>query len=499
MLISNLTNKRTPDILECIANLSSDEVFTTPQLANKILDLLPDEVWSNPDLRFLDPGCKTGIFLRESAKRLMTGLVEIIPDEDKRREHIFKNMLYGMAITEITSLMSRRTLYYSKSGVSKNSVVDFTESDGNITYKNIKHKFGSNNKCVYCGSPKKLDRGDDLENHAYQFIHQEEASKMKFDVIIGNPPYQLNDGGGGAGSSAMPIYQKFVETAMDLNPRYLSMIIPSRWFAGGKGLDEFRSKMLSDKRLKVLVDHPNAEDCFPGVRVIGGVCYFLWDVKHHGECEVISIIGGEEINRATRNLDEHDTFIRLNEAIPIINKIRSKNETTLDKKVSSRRPFGLAADYDLYDKKEFENAVKVYARGEIGFMHNDKVLTHKDWVDKYKVLISKAYGEEYDYPHHIIGKPILASPGSCCTETYLVVDVFDDKEKAINMEKYIKTRFFRFLLSLKKNTQNISKSIFSFVPDLDMSVEWTDEKLFQRYEITSEEQKFIESIVRETK
>lgn len=498
MLVNNIFKRRTPDILECIANLSSDEVFTPPGLANSILDLLPKEVWSNKDLKFLDPSCKTGIFLRECAKRLMVGLEKDIPDEDLRREHIFKNMLYGISITDITSLMSRRSLYYSKSGTSEHSVVKFDNEKGNIQYENIRHTF-EKRKCTYCGAPEELlDRVEGMELHAYQFIHQDFNNifnNMKFDVIIGNPPYQLSDGGFAA--SAMPIYHKFIEAAIALNPKYISMIIPSRWFAGGKGLDDFRAKMLTDKRLKVLVDHPNAEDCFPGVEIKGGVCYFLWDSKHNGECEVRSMLGGEEVSRATRKLDEHDTFIRFNESIEIINKIKSKNEETLDKKVSSRKPFGFATDFKDYKTKDFTGAVKIYARGEIGFISKDKILNNQSWINKYKVFMAMAAEGKGTYPNNITGKPIMIGKNTCCTETYLVIDVFDDKNKAENLEKYIKTRFFRFLVSLKKNTQHLSKDRFSFVPDLDMSVEWTDEKLYKRYEITEEEQGFIKSIVKE--
>jgi len=499
MPINSVFNKRMPDILDCIANLSNDEVFTPPQLANRILNLLPEEIWQNPNLKFLDPVCKTGIFLRECARRLMIGLESEIPDEAIRREHIFKNMLFGSAITEITGLMSRRSLYYSKSGVSRNSVVKFETDQGNIIYKNIKHIFEFR-KCIYCGATLgELDRSDSLESHAYQFIHPNNLfNNMKFDVIIGNPPYQLSDGGFGA--SAMPIYHKFIEIAMNLKPRYLSMIIPSRWFAGVKGLDSFREKMLNDKRLKVLVDYPNAEDCFPGVEIKGGVCYFLWDSKHNGECEVISMLEGEEISRAKRFLGEHDVFIRFNESIDIIKKIKSKNEATLDKKVSSMKPFGFRTFFEDFKQREFKNSVKIYTnptRGKVGWVDADKIIINRNWVNKYKVLLAMAAEGKGTFPNNILGKPILAEPNSCCTETYLVVDLYDEKEKAENLIKYIKTRFFRYLISLRKIDHHLSRDRFSFVPDLDMSLEWTDEKLFKRYDIDSKEQDFIKSIVKE--
>jgi site-specific DNA-methyltransferase (adenine-specific) len=428
----------------------------------------------------------------------MVGLEKAIPDEKERREHIFKNMLHGIGITGITSLMSRRSLYYSKSGKSKHSVVSFEDESGNIKYENIRHTF-ERRKCIYCGAPEDLlDRVEGMENHAYQFIHQDLNqifNTMKFDVIIGNPPYQLDTGG--VGAQATPIYQKFIDIAIELNPRYISMIIPSRWFAGGMGLNEFRAKMLNDKRMKVLVDHPNAEDCFPGVEIKGGVCYFLWDSKHNGECEVISMLGGEEVSRAKRKLDEHDTFIRFNESIEILNKIKAKNEETLESKVSGVDPFKFPTNFKDYKKKEFANSIKIYTRGEIGYIQKDQIKTNVNWVDKYKVALSQAYGAGSTYPHQITGKPVIMEPNSCCTFTYLVINVFKTKKEAQNFEKYIKTRFFRFLVSLKKNTQHLSKDRFSFVPDLDMSQEWTDEKLYKRYGINEKEQEFIKSIVRE--
>lgn len=501
MLLNNIFNtNRNPDILECIANLSNDEVFTPPQVVQQILDALPAEVWSNPELKFLDPACKTGVFLREIAKRLMLGLQEIIPDEQTRREHIFKNMIYGIAITDLTGLMSRRSLYYSKYPDSKYSVIQMPSPQGNIIYNNIEHSF-QNRKCIYCGAPQELlDRVETMERHAYQFIHQsidKIFTNMKFDVIIGNPPYQLNSGGYGA--QAIPIYQKFIETAIDLEPKYISMIIPSRWFAGGMGLSEFRARMLSDKRMKVLVDYPNAEDCFPGVEIKGGVCYFLWDSAHKGDCKVISMMDGNIVSEATRPLNEYDIFVRFNESIGILNKIKAKNEATLDKKVSGVDPFKFPTNFKDFKKKPFENSVKIYANpslGKVGYVDKDKITINTQWVDKYKVLLARASEGKGTYPNNILGKPIVAEPNSCCTFTYLVVSTFESQLEAENLAKYIKTRFFRFLVSLKKNTQDTNKDKFSFVPDLDMSQEWTDEKLYQRYDITEEQQQFIESIVK---
>lgn len=499
-MLNLLLQKHKPDILDCIANLSNDEVFTSPTVANKVLDLLPSNVWTDPTLRFLDPFTKSGIFLREAAKRLMVGLESAIPDENLRREHIFKHMLHGIAITELTAQISRRTLYYSKDASSEKSVVKLDTPDGNIHYKNIAHTF-KNDFCIHCGAPTSFARDlSSQESHAYLFIHEEMESTMKFDVIIGNPPYQLKDGGHGA--SASPIYQKFVQKAIDLNPKYISMIIPSRWFAGGKGLDEFRKQMLNDSRIKTLVDHANANDCFPGVEIEGGVCYFLWD-QNHGKldtdkCTVRNIME-KNSHDTERKLNDYDVFIRFNQAVSILEKVRALNEPALDTVVSSRKPFGFATNFDNYQKDAFEGAVQLYARGNVGWISTDNIVVNKEWVSKWKVFTSMAYGGGGKFPNQTMGKPIIAAPNSACTETYLVLGLFNSKQEALNMAAYQQTRFFRFLVSLRKNTQHLSKDRFSFVPKLDMTKSWTDTELYQRYGLTPDEIAYIESMIKEMK
>lgn len=336
-----------PDVLTCLANLSNDEVFTPPEVANRMLDMLPEELLHDSSATFLDPACKSGVFLREIAKRLIEGLKEKIPDLQERIDHIFHKQLYGIAITELTSLLSRRSVYCSKYPNSKYSITLFEDTSGNIRYKRIPHRW-QNGKCLFCGASKsEYERGDELETHAYEWIHTikpEEIFKMKFDVIISNPPYQLSDGGNG--KSAKPIYQLFVEQAKKLRPRYMTMIIPSRWFSGGKGLDDFRKTMLSDRHIRKLVDYENFKDVFPGVDLAGGASYFLWDRDNMGICEVVNF-NQNTPTCVNRYLDEYEIFIRQNLAVEIVRKVQENatEKRTLSDRVSSRKPFGLPTNY----------------------------------------------------------------------------------------------------------------------------------------------------------
>ena len=490
-----------PDVLSCLANLSNDEVFTPPEIVNAMLDMLPQELFKNPDITFLDPACKTGVFLREIAKRLIKGLAPQFPDLQERIDHIFHKQLFGIAITELTSLLSRRGLYCSKYPNSEFSVSHFSDAEGNIRYKRINHTW-KDGRCIFCGaSQKEYERGEELETHAYEFIHTVNAEKifdMKFDVIIGNPPYQLNDGGG-TGSSAIPIYDKFVLQAKKLQPRYLTMIIPSRWFTGGKGLDLFRDNMLHDDRLSVIHDFPDAGDCFPGVEIKGGVCYFLWERDTHGTCNVCTHSKDSIVSSMKRNLLEqgNDVFIRFNQAISIFHKVKSFNEQSFMDIVSTRRPYGLSSTFNAFSQSAPKTNIKVYGNKTFGYLRNGVEITQNtESIEKYKVFISFGYGAGEGFPHQIINKPFIGEPHSCCTETYLQIGSFDNRETAENVISYIKTKFFRFLVMLKKTTQNGTRQVYQFVPMQDFTKPLTDEFLYDKYSLSPEEINFIESMIR---
>ena len=493
------TQKYNPDVLTCLANLSNDEVFTPPDVANRMLDTLPNELWSNPEAKFLDPFCKSGVFLREIAKRLLKGLENQIPDLQERIDHIMHHQLYGIGITELTAYLSRRSLYCSTRADGKHSVTEFPDENGNIFFEEISHTWDKAGKCIYCGVGSENfgeEKREGLAQHAYAFIHDKNPyENMNFDVIIGNPPYQLNVGVESK-SFAIAIYQKFIQQAIKLNPRYLCMIVPSRWFSGGRGLDDFRDEMLNDKRLKEIHDYPDASDLFSGVEVKGGVNYFLWDRDYNGDCRVVSYEKGEIISEMTRPLKEDgaDIFIRDNQAISIYHKVKKINEKSFSEIVSVQTPFGLLSSFKAYKKEPFDNAIKVYGNNYVGYISNNLDIKNEHWVDAHKVIVPKAIGSGNLQTDLV--KPIYAEPNSCCTQTYLVIGPFANEERCKNVMSYIQTKFFHFMLGLKKITQDGMRGVYQFVPQQKFDKPWTDEELYKKYGLTEEEIAYIEKMVR---
>ncbi|MBF6571670.1 MAG: Eco57I restriction-modification methylase domain-containing protein [Candidatus Binataceae bacterium] len=507
---------RNPDVLTCIANLSNDEVFTPPDFAKRMLNTLAEawsadhngaSLWADKTVRFLDPCTKSGVFLREITSRLTKGLAAEIPDLEERVDHILTRQVFGIGITRLTSFLARRSLYCSKHANGPHSIAkSFASDHGNIWFERTEHTW-ADKRCTYCGaSQKTFERSEGFETHAYAFIHADDiktrsaelfGGDMQFDVIIGNPPYQLDDGG--YGTSAAPIYHLFVEKALELDPHYAVFVTPSRWMAGGKGLDQYRERMLSDKRLRNIVDFPKLYEGFPGVKIRGGISYFLWDRGHSGPCEVQTIWDGKPVGPAVaRHLDAYDILVRRNEAVPILEKVRAKKEPTLDQRVSSRKPFGLATNFKGKPSGSgLKKPVKLFENQRVGWVERKAIAVHPDWIDEWKVLMTAVQGTSAAVETKFLSKPIIAEPGTACTETYLVAGHFDNERAAANCAKYLRTRFLRFLVSLRKATQHATRDVYSFIPDLPLDREWTDAKLFKRYDLSKNEIAFIESQVAE--
>lgn len=496
-LFDNVYN---PDVLSCLANLSNDEVFTPPEIVNQMLDLLPQELFRNPDTTFLDPACKTGVFLREIAKRLIVGLEPQFPDLQERLDHIFHKQLFGIAITELTSLLSRRGVYCSKYPNSEFSVSRFEDAQGNIRFKKIKHTW-QGGKCTFCGATQsEYDRDDILESHAYELLHTaktEEIFNMKFDVIIGNPPYQLSDGGNGV--SAKPIYNLFVEQAKKLNPRFLIMITPSRWFNGGKGLDKFRNDMFSDRRITHLVDFQNAKDCFPGVSIGGGVSYFLWERDKKDDCEITNIVKGRSVT-IKRPLNQFPVFVRFNDAIDIIKKVQTLSRNSIVSEISTRNPFGIATNARGGDTS-FPGCITLITSKDNGYIPRSDVTQGHDNIDKYKVMISRVTSEHAGEPdkdgmYKVISKIALLAPGEVCTDSYIVAGASTSKDEAQNFMDYLKTKFSRFLILQTLSSINLSRDRYEFVPQQDFTKAWDDETLYKKYSLSQDEIDFIEATIK---
>ena len=505
---------RNPDVLTCIANLSNDEVFTPPEFAGRMLDTLAQawaadhdgaDIWSDSGVTFLNPFTKSGVFLREITSRLAVGLAKEIPDLQQRVKHILTRQVFGIAITHLTALLARRSVYCSKHANGAHSIAKtFTTEQGNIWFERMEHTWDGG-KCVFCGaSATALDRGEGLESHAYAFIHTNDikarmgelfGDEMQFDVIIGNPPYQLDDGGHGA--SASPIYHKFVEQAKALEPRYLVMVIPSRWFGGGKGLGDFRTAMLGDDHIRKLVDYENAKDAFPGIDLAGGVCYFLWERDSSGICEVTNIAGKTPPVISERRLNEFPTFVRHSAAVPVIRKVLMRHEKRMSEQVSARKPFGIPTN----GRPERSGDLTLrWEKGE-GPYPRSKVEVGAELIDKWKVITSYVGYDHAGNPgkdgrRRVLSKIDILPPETICTETYLIVGAYKTNEEATNLVAYMKTRFFRFLVAQFMYSHHLTKTAYGFVPILDASEEWTDEKLAKRYGLTAEEVAFIESKIR---
>ena len=530
---------RNPDVLSCIANLSSDEVFTPPELANKMLDLIEEawkkdhkgkSIWANKDVKILDPFTKSGVFLREATTRFVKGLESEIPDLQARVDHILGNQIFGIGITALTSLLSRRSLYCSKFADSEHSVTSiFDHANGNIWFDRVEHEWvgasdfvatadtkgnsirkGKNGKCKYCGAPQIVfDRDASLETHAYAFIHTDDiegkltqlfGGDMQFDVVIGNPPYQMTDAAGGGVDSS--IYHLFVNMAKQLEPRYLTMVIPSRWMGGAtRGVGDFngfRDRMLSDKHLRTLVDFPDPKEVFPGVTITGGVCYFLWDSSYSGDANVTTMREGESSSEL-RKMDEYDVFVRDHIAIQILKKIEKKQEPSITEILTADTPFGIASNFSGHRETKKKGDISLYysrkGKRDISFIERENITKNSHLIDKWKVLTPSGYDGGQKIPYIVLGKPWISPPPSVSTQTFLAFFV-DSESEAASLESYYRTKFFRFLVSIRKITQNGFRSTYQFVPQQAWDREWNDKDLYKKYGLTKDEKDYIEYMIR---
>lgn len=513
---------RNPDVLTCIANLSNDEVFTPPEFANRMLDTLADawaadhngaNIWADKTVKFLDPFTKSGVFLREITTRLTRGLAKDIPDLPERVDHILTKQVFGIGITYLTSLLARRSLYCSKHAMGSHSIANtFANDDGNVWFKPLKHSW-VDGKCKYCGASKQtMDRGEGLETHAYAFIHTDNiktrvaelfGGDMQFDVIIGNPPYQMTGGGGGTNDS--PIYDLFVRQAMRMEPRFLSMVIPSRWMAGGRGLGEFRAEFLGDRRVRTLVDYENAKDVFPTVGIGGGICYFLWDRDNPGSCDCVYHRNGMIIGPHSRVLSEFDVFVRDKRAVDILHKIVAAGEQSFEGLVSGDTPFGLATNFTDYTRDAVPKSLQIRLYANVGTKRVQGAMTRKTitknshLIDVWKLFLPVAgSGRERERSgvDLVLSPPIVGEPGSVCTQTYLVAGPLSSKVEAESVESYLRTRLARFLISLRKPAQHVFSGMYRWVPVQAWDRIWTDVALYKKYGITKDERAFIEGMIR---
>ena len=481
-------------------------MFTPPSFVKEMLDRLPNRVWCDPSLKWLDPCTKSGVFLYQVAQRLMEGLKSEILGYRDRLEHIYRNMLYGIAISELTGLIARRTLYQCKdASLETHSIVKFDNLEGNIRFPEAQCEW-KGGRCIHCGLNKKnAEIAEGREAHIHPFLHMDLSEifgeeNMQVNVIIGNPPYQMQDGGG-TGKSAIPLYNRFVEKAKAIEPELLTFVIPARWYAGGRGLDGFRRRMLSDSKISLLADYPRSEDVFPDVDIAGGICSFVRDKFHDGDCMVVP--NGKTKGGTLRRLDVHEVFVRDSKDVEILEKVQriSKKHgwNSMSSVVRSSNFYGIRPHElpsSVSEKPHSQGGIFLVTKDGDKYIKRDEITKNADTIDHWKVIISKTnpQGGKADKQglRQVISKPRVIHPGSALTETYLVVDLFRQHEPAGRLLDYIKSRFFRFLVSLKTPTHNLSRPCFEFAPLLPMDRNWTDEILYDLFELDGAETEHIE-------
>ena len=464
------------DIFDYIPPQETNQIFTPRKVVQMMVDMLEEnnpEIFSDYRMKFLDPYAKSGMYIAEIVKRLFEGLSKQIPNPQERLKWILENQVYALAPSNIIYNIVKNYVFSDFKGISTKNIIELDL----------------------------VEYISDKEAINWQQVVQETfgGEELKFDVIIGNPPYQLETGG--AGRQAKPIYHLFVEAAKKLEPLYLSMIIPSRWFAGGMGLIHFRKNMLQDRHIRVIVDYSNAKDCFPNISLSGGVCYFLRDRDKPGDCLFRNIHNGKA-TEMFRMLDEFPVLVRYIEAVSILRKILGHKEKKIMKLASSLTPFGLPTNYRGSTTPKQDSDLTVYSSEGISFISRNEITKGMKYIDNYNVLVSKTGSEHAGEPSSDGKYRVLSSamrilePGEICTHSYFVIGNFTQRSYAENLLSYLKTRLVRFLILQSMSSINVSRNVFRFVPVQNFELYWTDEKLYVKYGLTKEEIDFIESMIR---
>lgn len=471
----------------CFLNeqFDSQEVLEEPRLVDQ--GQVTEDIFLNPEARILEMNSKSGLYPLYMAYSLyamkLPGPEDKLPLEQTQAlwQETVEQQIFVLCKTRMAESITRRTL------------VGYQDWTVNTTY--IPHLLERMEKDPQ-RLAKKLQRTD---------TWGKEGQPMKFDAIVGNPPYQEMDGGG-KGYSAKPVYNYFVGEAKAIEPHYISMITPSRWFSGGKGLDDFRAEMLQDKHLRKIVDYADNEALFSNVSIVGGVNYFLWDSSYNGDCEVTSI-RGENAVTLNRDLSEYDIFIRNNNALQLIRRMEASNDRKMDDVVYPRNVFGISSDLRGQDNKDEKHQLALFSSQKsnsmaMSYISGDEVQKQHELIGKYKVIMGKVVprggevGVDPSVGYRVTSTLQVLSPGSVFTDSYLLLAAFDSKAEAIHFAEYMCLRFPRFLLHETYSSMNISKQNFRFAPFLDYSKEWTDKELFKRYGCNEEEISMIESIIR---
>ena len=448
----------------------------------------------SPDSRVLEINSKSGLYPLFVAYNIYRRRMEEAREKYGDINRAFAQSLWDTTVEQNIFVICKTPMARS---ITRRTLVGFRPTRVNAQYYKDLIDVIKNNPATFVNEVRDGRR----------FWKANDKDHMTFNAIVGNPPYQVMDGGG-AGYSALPVYQDFVNISRVINPQFMSLIIPARWYAGGKGLDNFRDTMLQDRRINLLFDFTESKDCFPSADIAGGICYFLWNRKYKGKCIVTSVSNNER-NSNLRDLGEFSTFIRQSEAISIVHKIIDETIITLDNIVYSRKPFGLDNNF-VGKQKPYDHCITVYGSQGISYADKDVVSQNTELIDNWKVIASKASAQggraDKDGKRKVIPKIEVLTPNVVCTESYLLLSSFNNEDSANNLCKYVKSKFFRFLLSLKVITQNISKDCFRFVPLQDFTsksdIDWSrsigeiDAQLYEKYGLERDEIDFIERMIK---